>query len=117
MVDDLMGLFERIWQGGPGAQQQLGNLPQGAHLVEAAPDAAVVLARGLGVCSNVNVFRTDDGLVLVDTGNGRAARPIFEAIRGWDAGRLHTAVYTHGHGDHVFGVGPFDEEAEAKGWS
>ena len=37
--------------------------------------------------------------------------------------RLHAAVYTHGHIDHVFGVGPFEEEAaaerlgRARGWS
>ncbi|MHB8577271.1 MAG: MBL fold metallo-hydrolase, partial [Dehalococcoidia bacterium] len=112
MAENLMPLFERIWQGEPGAQQELGQLATGAHLVEVAPDVAVVIARGLGVCSNVIVFRTTDGLAIVDTGGVRAARPIFEAIRAWDTSPLRVAIYTHGHGDHVFGVGPFDAEAQ-----
>ena len=29
---------------------------------------------------------------------------------------MHTAIYSHGHIDHVFGVGVFEEEASARGW-
>ena len=37
-------------------------------------------------------------------------------IRAWTRQRLDTAVFTHGHIDHVFGVELFDEEAHANGW-
>ncbi|MDX1650356.1 MAG: alkyl sulfatase dimerization domain-containing protein, partial [Myxococcota bacterium] len=39
----------------------------------------------------------------------------FEGVRGWSAKPVHTAVYSHGHVDHVFGLGPFEEEAREKG--
>ena len=42
----------------------------------------------------------------------RSTRP----CAAWDAGRLHTAVYTHGHIDHVFGTAVFEEESADKGW-
>jgi alkyl sulfatase BDS1-like metallo-beta-lactamase superfamily hydrolase len=41
---------------------------------------------------------------------------VFEHVRRYSPHRLHTAIYTHGHVDHVFGVGAFEEEAQAKGW-
>ncbi len=67
--------------------------------------------------ANVAAFRTDDGLCLVDTGSAMVASVIHERVRSWDPGRLHTAVYTHGHIDHVFGTAPFDEEASTNGWA
>ncbi len=39
------------------------------------------------------------------------------ALRSWTTSRLHTAVYSHGHVDHVFGVPVWEEEAESRGWS
>jgi alkyl sulfatase BDS1-like metallo-beta-lactamase superfamily hydrolase len=41
---------------------------------------------------------------------------VHEEVRAWNATRLNTAVYSHGHIDHVFGVAMFDEEARAEGW-
>ncbi len=66
--------------------------------------------------ANVTAFDTEEGLVLVDTGAYFNQRETFEAIRSWSKGRLDTAVYTHGHVDHVFGVPPFAEEAAERGW-
>src|SRR5581483_889766 len=77
------------------------------------------LDRGVAFVSsfaNVAAFDTDDGLVLVDTGSFLLAGQIHAAIRGWSSRPLHTAVFTHGHVDHVFGVGPFEEEARTAGW-
>ena len=48
---------------------------------------------------------TDDGLFLVDTGSEFMAAKIHGQIREWTDAPLHTAVYSHGHVDHVFGVG------------
>ena len=67
--------------------------------------------------SNVAVLRTDDGLVFLDTSSHFHAARLFEAVRGWSPDRVHTAIYTHGHVDHVFGLGPFEEEAETRGFA
>ncbi len=66
--------------------------------------------------SNVVAFRTDDGLVMVDTGTFFGQKHLFDSIREWSDERLDTAIYTHGHVDHVFGVPPFAEEARRRGW-
>jgi len=66
--------------------------------------------------ANVSALRTDAGLVLVDTGAYLTARKSFEAIRAVESGPLVAAVYTHGHVDHAFGLPPFIEEAEQRGW-
>jgi alkyl sulfatase BDS1-like metallo-beta-lactamase superfamily hydrolase len=65
--------------------------------------------------ANVAAFTTDEGLLLVDTGSAFAARQVHEAVRGWTDQPLHTAVYTHGHVDHVFGTAVFEEENAHRG--
>ena len=55
--------------------------------------------------------------VLVDTGSAPLARVVHDDIRTWSPARLHTAVYSHGHIDHVFGVPVWEEEAAAQGWA
>lgn len=68
---------------------------------------------------NITGIRTDEGLVLVDTGghHPRMHQASFEALRGWSRERLHTAIYTHGHVDHAYGLPPFLREARAEGWA
>ena len=55
---------------------------------------------------NVTSVKTGDGLVLVDTGSFHplAHKLSFDAVRRWNPERLHTAVYTHGHVDHAYGL-------------
>src|SRR5437867_359993 len=60
--------------------------------------------------ANVSVFATTEGLCLVDTGSAFAAPAIHHAVRSWSKERAATAVYTHGHIDHVFGTAAFEEE-------
>jgi alkyl sulfatase BDS1-like metallo-beta-lactamase superfamily hydrolase len=43
------------------------------------------------------------------------AHAVHAAGRGWTRQPLHTAVYTHGHVDHVFGLAPFEGEAGPSG--
>lgn len=66
--------------------------------------------------SNVTAFETDDGLVLVDTGTFFNQEEVFQAIRSWSAARLNTAIFTHGHVDHIFTVPLFAKEAKERGW-
>src|SRR5947207_13064316 len=60
--------------------------------------------------ANVTAFRTGDGLVLVDTGSAFMGGNVHAAIRGWTGEPVHTAVYSHGHIDHVFGILRFEAE-------
>jgi glyoxylase-like metal-dependent hydrolase (beta-lactamase superfamily II) len=53
---------------------------------------------------NTYALATDDGHVLIDPGfpDGGGVRT---QVLAWRDAPLHTAVYTHGHADHAFGVG------------
>ena len=53
---------------------------------------------------------------MVDTGSQLTASAMHDTVRSWSDQRLNTAVFSHGHIDHVFGVRGFENEAAAKGW-
>jgi glyoxylase-like metal-dependent hydrolase (beta-lactamase superfamily II) len=57
--------------------------------------------------SGCTVFETDDGLVLVDTGTKQFAPVIAAMLRQKTQAPVHTAIYTHGHIDHAFGLPAF----------
>jgi alkyl sulfatase BDS1-like metallo-beta-lactamase superfamily hydrolase len=108
-MGDVLELAERAWRGELAGTQ--------VH-----PGRALVgfeeLAPGLGFMSafsNVGVVATGEGLVFLDTSSFFHAARLHEEVRRWSGARLHTAVYTHGHVDHVFGLGPFEEEARGRG--
>jgi alkyl sulfatase BDS1-like metallo-beta-lactamase superfamily hydrolase len=67
--------------------------------------------------ANCTVVSTDDGLVMVDTGSPLTTELVHREVRRWSTQPLHSAIYSHGHIDHVFGVGPFEEEAADNGWA
>jgi len=111
MSDDVLALADRLWRGEVDIEDHhpfghAGGLAAIAEGVAFVPSFA-----------NVSAFATDDGLVLVDTGSAFLAQMVHEEIRGWNADRLDTAVYSHGHIDHVFGVPVFEQEAAANGWA
>jgi len=60
--------------------------------------------------ANATAFETDAGLVLIDTGSFLLFRQVHENVRSFTKAPLHTAVYTHGHVDHCFGVEVYEEE-------
>ena len=66
--------------------------------------------------ANSSAVETGDGLVVVDTSGVFHAPSVHETIRTWSSQPLHTAVFTHGHIDHVFGVDIYEAEARANGW-
>ncbi len=68
---------------------------------------------------NITGVKTAEGLVLVDTGSYHpvAHQRSFDSLRTWNRERLHTAVYTHGHVDHAYGLPPFLAEARERGWT
>jgi len=109
-VVDILELSEQLWNGQADVRSHH-PLSTNATLVEITPGVAFVAS-----FARVSAFVTDDGLVLVDTGHSLAAAQIHEQLRAWSPARLHTAVFSHGHVDHVFGVGVFEEEADREGW-
>ncbi len=86
------------------------NNPTDASLHEVADDIAVVCA-----FSHVWNLRTDDGIVVFDTSLAPFGPPAVEAVRRWSEDRFRSIVYTHGHVDHVGGVGAFLADAEDRG--
>lgn len=60
--------------------------------------------------ANVTAFGTDAGLVLVDTGSFVLAEPTRQVLRKATTAPVHTAVWTHGHVDHCFGVELYERE-------
>lgn len=60
--------------------------------------------------ANVTAFRTDAGLVLVDTGSFVLAEPTRVLLRTKAADPVDTAIWTHGHVDHCFGVDLYERE-------
>jgi alkyl sulfatase BDS1-like metallo-beta-lactamase superfamily hydrolase len=61
--------------------------------------------------ANVTAFDTDDGLVLVDTGSFLLAEPTRARLRGITRAPVHTAIWTHGHVDHCFGVDRYERDS------
>ena len=106
----VMDLAERMWSGEVRTDDYHPLTP--LWVVEEIADRAIFYSS----FANVTAFETDAGLVLIDTGAFFNQRQTFEAIRSWSKARLDTAVYTHGHVDHVFGVPPFAQEARERGW-
>ena len=107
---DIVELADRAWRGEDPTHK---SNPLGAigHLEQITDGVAFLPNFG-----NCSVFDTDDGLVMVDTGSIFTAALVHDEIRAWSKKPLHSAIFSHGHIDHVFGVGPFDEEATTKKW-
>jgi glyoxylase-like metal-dependent hydrolase (beta-lactamase superfamily II) len=109
-VDDILAAADRLWRG----ELTTRELHPFSH-----PGGLVEVADGVAFCpsfANATCVATDDGLVMVDTGSSVTAPLIHEEVRRWSPDRLDTAIFSHGHIDHVFGVGVFEAEAAARGW-
>jgi alkyl sulfatase BDS1-like metallo-beta-lactamase superfamily hydrolase len=107
---DVLTLADRLWRG----EVSTATMHPVDHV-----GGFVEITDGVGFTpsfANVSAFATDDGLVLVDTGSLPLAPVVHRDIRGWSEARLNTAIYSHGHIDHVFGVPVWEEEARAQGW-
>ena len=56
---------------------------------------------------NTYAVRTPGGLLLIDPGLAHASDAVHAAVRAWSADPVRTAIYTHGHADHAFGLAAF----------
>jgi Alkyl sulfatase and related hydrolases len=109
-MSDLLALADRLFTGAEVATHET-LFSWNGELVEVAPDTAFVAA-----FSNVAALDTADGLVLADTSSWFACRAVHESLRQWRDVRLDTAVFTHGHTDHCFGVELYEEQARSNSW-
>ncbi len=107
---DIVALADRLWRGETSTSEHHPVVFSG-DLCEIATGVAFLPTFG-----NCTAFQTDDGLFMVDTGSAFTAPKMHEQVRTWSKDRLNTAVYSHGHIDHVFGVGMFEEEAAQQKW-
>ncbi len=111
MPDDVLTIADRLWRG----EISTATMHPVDHI-----GGFVEITEGVGFTpsfANVSAFDTEDGLVLVDTGSLPLASVVHDDIRRWSSSRLHTAVYSHGHIDHVFGVPVWEQEAKERGWA
>ena len=100
---------EKYWTGAISTREQHPFTPLLA-LEEVAPGVAFVSS-----FANVTAIAGERGLTLVDTGSAQFAAQVHGCVRGWSEAPVHTAIYTHGHIDHVFGIERFDQEAATEG--
>lgn len=64
--------------------------------------------------ANVTAVVTAEGAVLIDTGSFALAEPTRVILRRDVTTPIHTAIYTHGHVDHCFGVELYEAEPGAR---
>ena len=57
--------------------------------------------------SGVTAFETQAGLVVVDSGTERLAPGLAAQLRENTQAPVHTAIFTHGHLDHAYGLKSF----------
>ncbi len=109
-MENLLELADRLWRGETPIEQAYPMVPRN-ELAEVAAGTAFI-----NTFANVCAFRTEAGLALVDSGSPLTAQVAHGLARAWNSQPLHTAIYSHGHIDHVFGVQVYEEEARAAGW-
>jgi alkyl sulfatase BDS1-like metallo-beta-lactamase superfamily hydrolase len=94
---------DRVWRG-----------EDGDSIVDAgwSGKGVVTVTDGVGWWpgfGNVVTFETEGELVLWDTSSPISASQLHQDVRAWTKAPLTAAFYSHGHIDHVFGLGPFEE--------
>jgi glyoxylase-like metal-dependent hydrolase (beta-lactamase superfamily II) len=99
---------EKFWNGELSVLTQHPLIPTG-DFEEVA--AGIMFYRWL---ANFTAVRTEEGLVLVDTGIYFSQAQTVALVRKFAPDRINTAIYTHGHVDHACGTPAFVEEAQQR---
>jgi len=97
---------EKFWNGELTVLRQHPLMPTG-EFEEVA--AGIVFFRWM---ANIVSVKTDEGLVLIDTGAFFNQTETVAMVRRFARDRINTAIYTHGHVDHACGMPAFLAEAQ-----
>ena len=112
-MTNIRDLSERLWNAtmeSADAHPVHARYPEGEEILD-----GVLFYKGL---ASANTIDTGDGLVMLDTGAVNDTKPLHEAVRRWRSQTpLAGAVFSHHHVDHIFGVAPFEREAEEHRWA
>ncbi|XOV84851.1 MAG: alkyl sulfatase dimerization domain-containing protein [bacterium] len=113
-MNDFLTLAERAWQG------QLDMMFE-HHPVHSAYDGATEIIPGVLALKGIAciyIIDTGDGLLMLDAGSQLDTQRVYTQVRSWRPDTpLKVIVFSHHHVDHVFGAGPFIDEAKTRGWS
>ena len=111
-MSELLEHADAVWRG------ELGRDATGIGLMNAGYRWTTFeqVAERTRVWGMTIVVETDDGLLLIDPGFRPARRRRHQAVREFTSQPLHTAIYTHGHADHIWGVDIYAAEAKERGW-
>lgn len=112
MVQATDDLFERLWRGDATMEEWTASVAGGS--IKQLDDDVIAVHTSY-LFGNVTAIRTNDGLVLIDTGSRETAAETIAAIRRWDQSAVNTIIYTHGHIDHTWGARLLDVEADERG--
>lgn len=109
MTRDLMDTSEGLLSGRLSIEDHFPvSMDTGSEVVELGDGLAFVES-----FANVTAITDGDQLGLIDAGSIIHANQVHDVVRSWTAAPLRTAVYTHGHVDHCFGVPAFEAEVDA----
>ncbi len=107
MTTDVLALSERLLSGVEDPAAHTALVVGDSSLSEL--DDGLAFVRSLG---NVTALADGDDLLLVDAGGPVHAVGVHAAVRGWTRTPLRTAVYTHGHVDHIAAVPLFEADGD-----
>src|ERR1700674_1193592 len=97
---------EKFWNGEITVAKQHPLTPTGEYEEVAA---GVMFYRWF---ANFAAVKTEEGIVLVDTGAHFNQAEAVALVRRFGPERINTAIYTHGHVDHALGMAAFIAEAQ-----
>lgn len=103
---DLLAVSERILSGSAAIDERHPVSITGGTTLNELGDGLAFLES----FANVTAVVADGELLLIDAGGILHAGAVHEQVRAWTDAPLRTAVYTHGHVDHVFAVPLFEAE-------
>ena len=106
-MGQLRDISDKLWSGEAPIENHHPMQPLAA--LEEVGERSVFVS----IFANVTALDTDEGLVLVDTGSFILAPMVHGMVRNFTKRPLHTAVWTHGHVDHCFGVELYESERGA----
>jgi len=87
-------LFERLWIGDAAMEEWTAAVSGGSGT--SITDRVIAIHTGY-LFGNASAVRTNEGLVLVDSGSRETASQTLAALGRWDDSPVHTVIYTHGY--------------------